>query len=327
MNIFTALSQGRGSLNEENMSAMLGYLLSPEQSHGLNDVFLKKFLSSVAEIKDGQLHDLDNLLLSKDEIKVEVNFEQPYSYHGYSRYVDIDIRIFDNHYNELYRLIIENKIKPASSSSNQFKEEYEAVISDIEENSENSHPKVIMIFLTPTGRHSQLLNEYENLSQDMLGKNEKVWVYWADDENTITDLLRQILKDESEVKIDPITDYTKHTLKAFIRHIQETNIKYTSPGKVDHKPGGIVDFAYAKISDGYYKIEKYESTTIKVFNLDLQRYEVAKPILRKVNDEKNLGVNLYLSTNNERNTRSLGNMVIKKLKQQNKDDKPSNDDL
>ncbi len=49
MNIFTVLSQGKGRLNEENLSAMLGYLLTPSQTHGLGDTFLRPFLIAVAE--------------------------------------------------------------------------------------------------------------------------------------------------------------------------------------------------------------------------------------------------------------------------------------
>lgn len=49
MNIFNVLSQGKGSINEENMSAMLAFLLSDKQTHGLGDVFLKRFLTLLSE--------------------------------------------------------------------------------------------------------------------------------------------------------------------------------------------------------------------------------------------------------------------------------------
>ena len=49
MNIFTVLSQGKGRLDEENVSAMLGYLLTPTQTHGLGDTFLRPFLATVAQ--------------------------------------------------------------------------------------------------------------------------------------------------------------------------------------------------------------------------------------------------------------------------------------
>jgi hypothetical protein len=319
MNIFTALCQGRGNLNEENMSAMLGYLLSSTQSHGLDNVFLYKFLNTIAD--NGNLIDLNELLNSSIKISEEISFEQPYNHNEHRRYVDIEIKIFDESYNnELYRIIIENKIKPSSSSINQLKEEYEAVKSDIKENDGCSNPKVIMIFLTPTGAHDNLSKQYNNLTEDILGNDVKIWMHWADDENTVTDILRNILKEETEVQINPITDYTKHTIKAFIRHIQETNIQYTSPEKVIHETGKIKDLAYARISSGYYRIEQYESQTIKIFNLNTQEYEVAKPILRNVNKEKDLGINLYFSTGNLRNTRSLGKLIIEELKKQNKDD-------
>lgn len=44
MNIFRVLAQGDGSINEPNVSAFLGYLLNPGEDHGLDSLFLEKFL-------------------------------------------------------------------------------------------------------------------------------------------------------------------------------------------------------------------------------------------------------------------------------------------
>ncbi|MBC8176389.1 MAG: PD-(D/E)XK nuclease family protein [Desulfobacteraceae bacterium] len=49
MNIFDVLSQGKGRLNEENLSAILAFLLSPNQTHGLGDIFLRHFLKAIAQ--------------------------------------------------------------------------------------------------------------------------------------------------------------------------------------------------------------------------------------------------------------------------------------
>lgn len=44
MNIFRILAQGDGSINEPNVSAFLGYLLDPNEDHGLGSIFLERFL-------------------------------------------------------------------------------------------------------------------------------------------------------------------------------------------------------------------------------------------------------------------------------------------
>ena len=40
MNILNVFSWGKVNLNEEYLSAMLAYLLSPNGSHGMSDTFL-----------------------------------------------------------------------------------------------------------------------------------------------------------------------------------------------------------------------------------------------------------------------------------------------
>lgn len=44
MNIFRILAQGDGTINEPNVSAFLGYLLNPNEDHGLGSRFLEVFL-------------------------------------------------------------------------------------------------------------------------------------------------------------------------------------------------------------------------------------------------------------------------------------------
>ena len=325
MNIFTALSQGKGSLNENNMSAMLSYLLNSHQDHGLKDTFLKKFLKLLDEINDQKLFLKNNLLLdNRSNLDVEVTLEPAYDYRGKKRYLDIELQVYDSTYNyvednnevkEILRIAIENKIKPSSAKNNQFKEEYEAIKSDMED----KETKILMVFLTPFGDYNNLKTEYNNLIIDENSKNEKVWLKWdaPDDRNTVVFLLKSLLKNEADFKIDPISDYVRNTLKAFIRHIIETNIKFTSPEVISDDLGDIKNVVNVDLKSGNYRIEEYESSSIKVYNLETQEYEVAKPILREVIEEKNLKIDLYYDSGNKKNTRTLGKDVIQSLKNQN----------
>jgi len=325
LNIFTALSQGKGSLNENNMSAMLSYLLNSHQDHGLKDTFLKKFLKLLNEITNQKLFSKSNLFLDNSRnLNVEVTLEPAYDYRGKKRYLDIELQVYDSTYNyveennevkEVLRIAIENKIKPSSAQNNQFKEEYEAIKSDMED----KETKILMVFLTPFGNYDSLQTEYNNLNIDKNSNDEKVWLMWdaPDDEDTVVYLLKTLLKNEADFKIDPISDYVRNTLKAFIRHIIETNIKFTSPKVISDDLGDIKNVVNVDLKSGNYRIEEYESSSIKVYNVETQEYEVAKPILRDVIEEKNLKIDLYYDSGNKKNTRTLGKDVIQSLKNKN----------
>lgn len=71
MNIFNVLSQGKGSINEENMSAMLAFLLLDSQTHGLGNVFLKRFLMLISE-KANHMVDFNNLINDKNRCIIGV---------------------------------------------------------------------------------------------------------------------------------------------------------------------------------------------------------------------------------------------------------------
>jgi len=131
-------------------------------------------------------------------------------------------------------------------------------------------------------------------------------------------LIRDILKKESEAKIPPVMEYLKHTLKALVLHLLES-----SKGPKPPEGWGIAEVAFLEISKSKYRIERYENSTIRLVNLEMQKYESAKPLQKKIIREKNLGINLYFSSGAEKNTRDLGREVLKQLIQQGKVLKPS----
>jgi hypothetical protein len=327
MNIFTVLSQGNGRLNEENLSAMLAFLLSPTQTHGFGDTFLRNFLSLLA-VKCEQNDRFDNILNTGNAIIAEILLESPYLLHERKKIIDIEIRLFsrtcgksENDSTELHRIAIENKIRPKSAEPDQFREEFEAISQDIED----EPVQLTMVFLTPAGDHPNQNAEYENLTVQRLGREKKAWIRWIDqsDSGNLCNLLKQVLRNESDSDISPINEYVRHTLKALIIHIKER----VSPSLTNRRNvtqiGDIVESALVQLSDGKYRIDRHESKSVRVFNLDTQEYEVTKPILRKINEEMKLGIELYLTTGRKKNTRNLGKLVIRELVAQKKglDDK------
>ncbi|MDA3912351.1 MAG: PD-(D/E)XK nuclease family protein [Bacteroidales bacterium] len=325
MNIFAVLSQGKGRLNEENLSAMLGFLLSPSQTHGLGDIFLRQFLNIVAE-ECGDKSRFDNVLNTGKLLKADVLLESAYSLNNNKRrIIDIEIKIYSDSYSpndaealELHRIAIENKIRLQASEPEQLKEEFTAILQDIEG---DDTVQVTMIFLTPLGNNKNMNDEYENLIELTSEKHKKAWLRWYDENgnNHIASLLKRLLKSDSEAEIQPITEYLRHTLKAFIIHITENIINSQANKRNTGNPGEITESVLVKLSNGQYRIELYESSTVRIYNLDSQEYEVTKPILRKINEEKELGISLQTPNGKDlKNTRTLGKQVIKELINQGK---------
>lgn len=329
MNIFTVLSQGRGRLNEENLSAMLGYLLSPSQTHGLGDTFLRLFLTVLGEAC-GDRGRFENVTLAGKAIRAEMFLESPYQVGAKRRVVDMELRIFARSLNpatgavedtELHRIIIENKVKAQAADSAQLRDEFLGVLQDLED---DDNVAITVVFLTPPGDSRRFAAEYMALDARTLTWHRKAWLRWSgpsEDRQHVVALLRRLLQQESEAEIAPVSDYLRHTIKAFIRHIEE------SPAGSSGKPsdprespelGDIIQVVLVQLGDVMYQLERYESTSIRVLNTSVPRYEVAKPILRRINEEKNLGVNIHRANGRAKNTRTLGREVIRALVEQNK---------
>ena len=88
MNIFEIFSGGKGKINEENMSSVLGFLLDPVASHGYGREALVTFLEPIEEdikklIKNNALIPLARgddgirVLLSQTK-RIDIEFERAY---------------------------------------------------------------------------------------------------------------------------------------------------------------------------------------------------------------------------------------------------------
>ena len=66
MNIFKILASGNGNISETNVSAFLGYLLNPNEDHGLKDEFVKLFLLSLFPTKSKFPKKLQDRLKNQD---------------------------------------------------------------------------------------------------------------------------------------------------------------------------------------------------------------------------------------------------------------------
>ncbi len=293
MNIFQVLSQGKSRLHEPSMSAMLGYLLDSNKDHGLGDAFIRKFI-------EYQENPLVNNLLKYDFINSQVSLEEPYQLKGKRKDIDIQVIVLNDKKQEAHRIIIENKIKINAANPKQLKDYYQAILED-EKHLNNLH----IIFLTPDSKAKQLQKEYENLELLHNPSHTKKWIKWIgkDGRGGVLSIIKEILKPEVQGSINPINEYMRHTLKAFIKHSSFlTEVKRKRTMRTGEDIGEIIDEAIIKISDGNkYRVIRRDSTQIQVFNLKTTDKEVARYILAQFIDENNIDVD-----HSNYNTRTIG---------------------
>lgn len=198
MNIFETLKYGKGNINEENISSFLGYLLNPIADHTLNDIFLKKFLKLI-NVGTTEIDTLNNN-------DIEIEFEYPVSPNvesdKHKRFIDI---LFDT---PKHTIAIENKISDNSIQKNQLIEEYNGL-------KNQEHKSIIFCFLTPKSA---------KLKETLITRDNDIFklIYWED----IIEILKDIIKAEMYGDINPIDDYVKQTIKAFINFMTYSNKSY-----------------------------------------------------------------------------------------------------
>jgi hypothetical protein len=220
MNIFKVLASGKGSFQEEQASAIIAWLLNPRMEHGLGFAFLSRFVEAVAG-KHTALNDiscrLSPRLRSGDPD--EINWACYLEYNVESAFIDIALQIDD------WVLAVENKIYPGSASDpTQLQREYDGL--KIHEQCKNM--RIGIIFLVPVNDNgvfdSKIDLEYANLTVN--NNDFKCLITWnaCSSDNlspvpSISEIIVSILEDECKGAIEPIPEYTRHTLKAFNQFI------------------------------------------------------------------------------------------------------------
>ncbi len=287
MNIFQVLSQGKSRLHEPSMSAMLGYFLDSNKDHGLGDAVIRKLLEAIDEQRFSKI-------IATDFINAQISLEEPYQLNGKRKDIDIQILLLNEKKEECHRIIVENKIKTGAANPKQLKEYYQAIINDEPDINELS-----VVFVTPNISNSQLTAEFNNLS---LKKNEheKYWIKWSSGEKCVSKILKELLEQEATGEINPINEYMRHTLKAFIRHCSLTT-EPTKTMRTGEDIGEIVEEATIETNNGQYKVIRRDSTQIQVFNLETGDKEVARHILAQYIDENNIDIK-----HKQYNTRTIG---------------------
>ena len=169
------------------------------------------------------------------------------------------------------------------------------------------------MFLTPNIMNKQLSEEFNNLKLDE-NYHAKQWIYWSSGDRCISNLLKSILMKEVSGEINPINEYMRHTLKAFIRHSSMTTESNTNKTmRTGEDIGEIVEEAVITTSDGSsYRVIRRDSTQIQVFNEESGDKEVARKILAIFIDENDMPIE-----HAKLNTRSIGKQFFTLHKKSN----------
>lgn len=153
--------------------------------------------------------------------------------------IDIVLKLHPKDGNNTYAFCIENKIQDGAigKENDQLITQLKAYLSEVSKlkdnlSSENDSMEEIIssIFLTPDSVSS---DNYFKAFKEKKQEDEKLkahlafhiaWQKTDDDKrikpkNTIYDYLKEILSEEAQGTIEPIHDYTKHTIKAFMNFI------------------------------------------------------------------------------------------------------------
>jgi hypothetical protein len=213
MNIFKVLASGKKSFQEETASAILAWFLNPTIEHGLGYSFLSRFIDDLFSSTDNKnkLSDLSKKLIPRlrSEDETQLKLWSDLEYNVEAAVIDIVIGIDD------WIFAIENKIYTQSTTEDQLDREYKGLKQKVPDF------KIGMIYLVPIDEKSEILDaKIENIFNELSVENSdfKAIVTWQKNEvgniPSIADLIEKTLDDESKGIIDPIPEYTRHTLKA-----------------------------------------------------------------------------------------------------------------
>lgn len=193
MNIFKVIASGKKPFAEEQMSAVLAWLLHPQMEHGLGNQMLIRFVKAIG------IDDMDDLRHSFRDNNDSISCALEYYVEGLGDRAFIDIVYFV----EKYVIAIENKIYSSSVSKDQLKREFNGIMKEFPDK------KVILVYLLPELPENDNVKSSKEYNQ--LNADNKKLISWKE---TICDIIGELLADESIGKIEPIPEYTRHTLKA-----------------------------------------------------------------------------------------------------------------
>jgi len=220
MNIFKILANGDGTINEANVSAFLGYLIDPKADHALGFEFLKRFLKN----------SVDEENFDFEKFEYEIFYEQAFKEVDKSKQI-VDIVVacysinkglakesllknFIENKKTVHKIfLIENKIKAGSITEGQLINQFQSTKYEL---GDEYLDKLHSIYITPQSK--TLKNEF--LQNAVANSTHIFWKSTEDAEISVYSMIKEILELENNGSIEPLNEYTIHTIKAFNQFIE-----------------------------------------------------------------------------------------------------------
>ena len=202
MNIFMILASApRVKMPEEQMSALIGWLLHPDMEHGLGSILLERFLmKSIPEDKTEIINDILSMPAKAIKWSLEHNITVAL--------IDI-VYLFGD-----YVIAIENKIRYQSITDGQLCTQYEGLCKKYPDK------KIIHIYLVPN-KSTKATTEFGRLSAITKSSDICMFATWM---GTVIDVIESVLTDEKSGLIEPLSKDIKYILDSLISFINNNFI-------------------------------------------------------------------------------------------------------
>jgi hypothetical protein len=223
MNVFKILASYDGRIYEPSISALLAYLLDPNEDHGLGDRFVNDITKSLPQSEKIKAY-LSNCSNYNILIKPESTVSNSSTNKEKKRDIDIVIEFVKNDNaakTPEFAICIENKIRASSSND---KEQFSDEINGLKQYY-NNNIDVNFILICP--ENDKIKKMFSDIDVN------KVMILWKNSGKTIinksiSDIFKDILQDECETKMTEVI----YILKSFVEFIdndfqsEEINEKY-----------------------------------------------------------------------------------------------------
>lgn len=287
MNIFEILSQGKGSVNEENVSAFLVYLLNPNETHGLKNEFFKEFIKLI----DKNLADNDDTLQFSN-IRLEVPFYNKES--NKKRIMDIFLEVHSAIRGDII-IAIENKIDSSAVQECQLSEECSYICNEYKKSTPDNFK---FVFLAPK---ECVQDKLDNPDGDKPNPTRCLFapISWSQ----VTDSLKNLLQKEQDCEISPLSDYVRHTLKSFVLYINNLGKRYLKVAAEFelYQNGSLKKYCLKQYSNYQAELYELENNKCKLIQVYGVLYEFVSSVFPEIK-EKNI------------NTQYLADKMLKYLK-------------
>ncbi len=206
MNIFKILARGDGNLKEPNLSAVLSYLLNPDEDHGLADSLLREIWTNIN--KQGVPFPAN---------KVDIKLEPPLHSDKRNNFCDIKITFSDEAIDTKLShpttaIFIENKIRE-SLDIEQLNSQLDG-IERFQKNYLKNTSQLYLVFLTPEGKKYDDIFTNTHQRSRIITK-QLLWNSKDPDNNKFT-LTRFLEKNAAQS-----SGYVKEMIKSLIEFINE----------------------------------------------------------------------------------------------------------